>query len=637
MENIDPAEYQKRLDRLAEIYRQIGHHAEQQALHRCPYKNRRDECTAKFGCRYQQRTPDQSLPLCTSDDQLDYRSAWEIDPDSVAQMRQLLQQQNAPESVSPQVSVNLKTGAGKIGLSLFDHADTLNEKLPSSCGRVGTCHECIVEVAAGMDGLSPRTQHEAFLNDDFRLACQAKVINPQADINCRTLRRIPQILTATTSTTQLPVDPCVTRHDDEVHYQGEVIDKYRGRLLGIAIDLGTTTVIVELINLESGAVLATSAIENPQRFGGSDVMNRISYDAGPFTGELHGAIIRTLNSEIEQLCEQASVKRRTIYEIVVVGNATMRELFFGNDVQPIGQRPYKSEIEQAYRQGKLASTAVVELATNLNIRVNPQGRVYGVPLIASHVGGDVAAALVAINLAEQTETVMLVDAGTNTEVVVGNRDHLLVASCPAGPAFEGGLVTHGMPGCQGAIESLKVDGDGFQYQTIGSVTPVGICGSGLIELLAELRRHGRMTPLGVFEDRVQTLDILPAHGITFSRADASHLAQAKAANYCGQVALLREFDIGPSEISCLYLAGGFANYVDVDAACEIGFLAPVPSNRIQKIGNAAAQGARELLLSRRQRLTLESLIRKAKHIELETVPDFFDLFVDGCQFQPMSF
>ena len=159
----------------------------------------------------------------------------------------------------------------------------------------------------------------------------------------------------------------------------------------------------------------------------------------------------------------------------------------------------------------------------------------------------------------------------------------------------------------------------------------------MIDLVAELRRHELMTPLGVFDDRVQQLSLIPEQGITFSRADASHLAQAKAANYCGQIILLRKLGLRPMDIHRLYLAGGFANYVDPSAAVEIGFLAPVPVDRIEKVGNAAAQGARQLLLSQSKRDEIESLIKKVEHVELETMSDFFDMFVDGCQFKPMEF
>jgi uncharacterized 2Fe-2S/4Fe-4S cluster protein (DUF4445 family) len=208
---------------------------------------------------------------------------------------------------------------------------------------------------------------------------------------------------------------------------------------------------------------------------------------------------------------------------------------------------------------------------------------------------------------------------------------MMTASCPAGPAFEGGLIKYGMPGCEGAIESIRWGDDQWHYRTIGGGHPQGICGSGFIDLLAELRRHGQMTPKGVFKDKLFELMIVPEYGITFSREDASNLAQAKAANYCGQLIVLRQFGVNPAEISKLYLAGGFANYVDVTNAIEIGFLAPVPEDRIVKIGNAAVQGAREILLSKRKRQSLESLVKRIEHVELETS---ILGFLWSCQFKP---
>jgi uncharacterized 2Fe-2S/4Fe-4S cluster protein (DUF4445 family) len=285
--------------------------------------------------------------------------------------------------------------------------------------------------------------------------------------------------------------------------------------------------------------------------------------------------------------------------------------------------------------GRRQDTVVVERAARLGIQVHPKARIYGMPLIASHVGADTAADLVAIDMQSQQSVIMLVDIGTNTEVVVGHAGRMITASCPAGPAFEGGAVTFGMPGCDGAIERLSWGKGFFDYTTIGQVPPEGICGSGLIDLLAELRRHGIMTPKGVFADKKYVLDIVPEYGITFSREDASYLAQAKAANFCGQYIVMREFGIEPADIQKLYLAGGFANYIDAVNAVEIGFLAPVPEERIVKIGNASVQGAREILLSKSKRDSILKLLGHIVHVELENTPDFFELFVEGCQFKPM--
>ena len=520
------------------------------------------------------------------------------------------------------------------GKTVFDYADDLKVQVPTSCGRAGICHECVVEISQGMEALSPRGEAESFLRDNYRLACQAWIENPDIDIHFSPLRRRPKILVESQQK-PMELDPLVSREGESVLVDGKPVDRFRGHLYGLAVDLGTTTIVVELVDLETGQSAYISSFENPQRFGGSDVMHRISYDGGPFRGELHKAVMNAVNQEIREMCRRLNFTRQEIYELVIAGNSTMRDLFFKLDVQSIGQRPYKSIIEHEVLSGKRPTTALREEARRLGIQVNPKAMVYGLPLVASHVGADTAADLVAIDMESQHEIVMLVDVGTNTEVVVGHAGRMLTASCPAGPAFEGGLIKYGMTGCDGAIESIRLADGRFEYTTIAGVEPQGLCGSGLIDLLAELRRNGGMTPKGVFANKVYELSIVPERGITFSREDASNLAQAKAANYCGQMIALRKFGINPRDITKLYLAGGFANYVNVRNAIEIGFLAPVPEGRIVKIGNASVQGAKEVLLSRRKRQAVESLVKQIEHVELETTPDFFEVFVEGCQFKPM--
>ena len=520
------------------------------------------------------------------------------------------------------------------GKTIFDYADELAVQVPTSCGRTGVCHECIVEVSRGHEALSAPTEAEAFLRGNYRLACQAVIENSDEDVRFSLLRSQPKILTASLPK-NIALDPMVTREGDNVCYDGEVIDRYHGKTYGLAVDLGTTTVVAELVDLETGEGVYLASFENPQRFGGSDIMHRISYDSGPFRGELHKSIVNTLNHQLKAMCRELGFPRHRIYEIVVVGNSTMRELFFGLDVQSIGQRPYKSQIEHEYLAGERKTTALAEKAHRLGIWSHPQAVVFGAPLIASHVGADMLADLVAVDIESRREVVMVVDVGTNTEVVLGRAGKLMAASCPAGPAFEGGLVTYGMPGVEGAIESLRLSNGQADYSTIGDGEPRGLCGSGLIDLLAELRRGGQMTPKGVFPNKARELDIVPEYGITLSRLDASNLAQAKAANYCGQFIVMRSYGVRPADITKLYLAGGFANYVNVRNAIEIGFLAPVPEDRIVKIGNAAALGAKEMLLSRSKRQSTEKLAQQIEHVELETTPDFFEIFVEACQFKPM--
>lgn len=629
MQKIAKEEYRKRLDKITELFASIVGHADEQAAYRCPYKNRFDQCTAKFGCRNQRKPREKGKSLmCGGDDKLDYRGAWDTEADVGVFIER---DGDYGKGTITHDDTKRKLIAGK---TVFDYADELMVQVPTSCFRTGQCHECIVEIKQGIEALRPRNEAESFLRENYRLACQAVVDNPDVDVQFSPLRRKPRILTLTQEK-PFELKPMVTRQGDTVYYDEEAIDTYRGHLYGLAIDLGTTTVVMDLVNLETGESVSVNSFENPQRFGGSDVMHRISYD-GVFAGELRKAVTNALNHEIAEMGKRLGFVRQEIYEIVVAGNSTMRDIFFKLDVQSIGQKPYKSVIEHAYIAEELNTTSLVEKTRRLGLRANPRARVYGLPLIASHVGADVAADLVAIDMASQKKAVMLVDVGTNTEVVVGHAGRLITASCPAGPAFEGGGIKFGMPGYVGAIESIRWRDGHINYDTIGGIAPQGICGSGLIDLLAELRRHNQMTAKGVFADRKQyDMTVVPDHGITLSREDISNLAQAKAANYCGQFIVLRKFGIDPTEINRLFLAGGFANYVDVHNAVEIGFLAPVRGDRIVKVGNAAVQGAREVLLSRKKRDSIECLVKGIEHVELETTPDFFEVFVEGCQFKPM--
>ena len=521
-----------------------------------------------------------------------------------------------------------------VGSNLFDYADALRVRVPTSCGRTGQCHECIVEVRRGMDALTAKTAAEDFLRGGFRLACQAVVTDPDTSVEFAVQRRQLRILTEGVRR-PVALDPHVRRVGDEVTIGDLPSDVYRGRILGLAADIGTTTVAMNLTDLESGEIVATSSFENPQRFGGSDVMNRISYDGGQFRGELRHTIISAINFEIGELTRQAGAHRRQIYEVVLVGNTTMRDIAFGIDVQPVGVKPYKSVVEQEYTARIRTGTALESNAQAMGLRVFPRAHVYGGPIIGCHVGADVAAGLLAVGMDEQEAPVMLVDVGTNTEVVIGNRHGMVAASCPAGPAFEGGEVTYGMPGYDGAVESVSIRDGRAEVSTIGGAEAQGICGSGLVDLLYELRANGLMNELGAFENGAREFPFAPEQGMGLSRADISALAQAKSANYCGQFITLRRYGLPVEEISRLYLAGGFANYLNVANAIGIGFIANFPTERVARAGNAALEGATIMLLSQELRQRAESLVQRIEHIELETTPDFFDIFVEGCMFKPM--
>ena len=521
-----------------------------------------------------------------------------------------------------------------IGKTVFDYADSMKIRVPTSCGRSGECHECIVEIVSGMDALNPPCDQESFLRDNYRLACQASIVNTQPDVEFKVLRRQPRILThSIRRNTEL--GPLTTRKIDGVYFNNKRIDSYRGAIFGLAIDAGTTTVVMNLIDLETGETIHTASFENPQKFGGSDIMHRISYDGGAFQGELQQVMLSSLNFEIGDMCRTLRIRRRQIYEVVIVGNATMRDILFGIDVQSIGQKPYKSVIQLEFEDGKRDTTALNVKAVDLGLRIFPEGNVYSGPLIGCHVGADVAADLLAIGMDKQEEIVMLVDIGTNTEVVVGNRHRMIAASCPAGPAFEGGEVKYGMPGYDGAIESVQINEDQVLYDTIGNSEAQGICGSGLVDLLAELRRTEKMDQLGVLADGSNEFYFAPDQKMSMSRSDISALAQAKSANYCGQFIVLRKYGVSIDKLAKLYLAGGFANYINVNNAANIGFIANPSEDKIFKAGNASLEGATIMLISKDSRKAIEKMVTEIEHVELETTSDFFEIFVEGCMFKPM--
>ena len=528
----------------------------------------------------------------------------------------------------------------KLNSTIFQCADEVKLRIPTSCGRLGECHECIVEILNGDSNLSKRTEEEMFLKEPFRLACQAKIIIKKEKLSFRPRNRDRKILTDSfLPNTFKPSNSFIISSSGVEKKVKDVNIKlldHESDIYGLAIDVGTTTVAINLVNLLTGEILLTSSYENPQIFGGSDVINRISYDSTKFKGELNKAIISSVNFEIGEMIKPLRIRRRQILEITIVGNTTMRDLFFDLNVETIGVKPYKSSIEFDYLNNKVNSTELKRSAKQMGIRINPKGLVYSPPLIASHIGSDVSAGLISSSFFDNDSNKLFIDIGTNTEVVIGNSKKMSAASCPAGPAFEGGEVTFGMPGYNGAIEKVKWDDEGINFQTIGNTDPLGICGSGLIDLLSEMKKKKYMNSLGQFKNQENELIVDKENNILISRKDVSALAQAKAANVCGQALTIKDYGISINDLDTVYLAGGFASYIDVDNAREIGFILNFPEDKIIKIGNSALNGATHLLLSNQARNKLVKYVKQINHLELETKTEFFDYFVEGCQFKKIN-
>jgi uncharacterized 2Fe-2S/4Fe-4S cluster protein (DUF4445 family) len=524
------------------------------------------------------------------------------------------------------------------GLSLFDYAESLGIRVPTSCHKQGKCKECLVEVTEGMACLSERVPQEAHLKDNFRLSCRCHVVAGSGVVRCHTMRRGNMRIESRFSglplagnERKLQLDPAVTRDGDRILLDGEEIDRTQGPIHGLAMDLGTTTVVMRLLNLESGEVVADASFENPQRFGGSDVLARIQYDTE------HGdkLLQRTLAGYITHALEELPVDPRSIYEMVVVGNSTMRDLFFRLSVYSIGQNPYQSLTELEMAAGRRTTTSLAAAAKRLLLPLHPRARVYGLPIISGHVGADAAACMLAVDMENEERLIAIMDIGTNTELILGNKHKILAASCPAGPAFEGGKISCGMPGLPGAIEKVKINPEGaIHSQVIGGGQPAGICGSGLIDLLSELLRNNRMNALGRFEHGEERIALYAENGrqVYFHESDVNELAQAKGAHVAGLRIVFNAYGIQFDDLDVFYLAGGFGRYLDTGSAKRIGLIPNIEEAKILQIGNAAIQGACVALLSKTKRLALENLVKKVVHCRLETDPAFFDYFVEGCQF-----
>jgi len=525
------------------------------------------------------------------------------------------------------------------GLVLFDAAEKLGIKVPTSCRKQGKCKECLVEVVEGMGGLSAPTPAEKHLKGNFRLSCCTRIESDTGIIRCHTMRRGEMkierhALNLPGEARQLVLDPAVTREGDRILFDGVEIDRSSAPIHGLAMDLGTTTVVLRLMNLETGEVIADSSFENPQRFGGSDVMARIQYDTEDKTKLLQ----RTLAGYLSHAIEELPVDPKTIYELVVAGNSTMRDLFFRLNVHSIGQSPYQSITELEMSEGHRTGTSLTESARRLGLPLHPKARIYGMPIISGHVGADAAACMLAVNLANEDRLVAVMDIGTNTELIVGNKDKIFAASCPAGPAFEGGAISCGMPGLPGAIEKVEIAADGStRFRVIGEQPAEGICGSGLVDLLSELLRTERINSLGRFEhgDRF-TLDTNGDQPIYFTESDINELAQAKGANVAGLLVAFDQYGIRFDDLDVFYLAGGFGRHLNVQSSKRIGLIPNIADSKIIQVGNAAIEGACMALLSCAKRKELENLVRRVTHCRLETHPEFFNFFVDGCQFKPVE-
>ncbi len=317
----------------------------------------------------------------------------------------------------------------------------------------------------------------------------------------------------------------------------------------------------------------------------------------------------------------------------------MRDIFFKQNVYSIGQNPYQSITEIEMNEGNRKTTSLSQSAKKLQIPIHPKARIYGLPIISGHVGADAAACMLAVDIANEDRLVAIMDIGTNTEIILGNKNKILAASCPAGPAFEGGNISCGMPGLSGAIEKIKINQNNtIIYQVIENKIPEGICGSGLIDLLSELLRNGEINDKGRYINNQREFKVFSNNeiDIALNESDINELAQAKGANVAGLHIIFNQYGIKYNDIDRFYLAGGFGRHLNIESSKRIGLIPNIDESKITQVGNASIEGASIALLSVTKRNELEKLVKKVNHCRLETDPLFFDYFVEGCLFNPIE-
>jgi len=426
----------------------------------------------------------------------------------------------------------------------------------------------------------------------------------------------------------------------------EIISVEKGetseKAYGIAVDIGTSKIISYLSNLLNGELVATESMENPQIMHGEDIISRISYASKSDAAlkELQKLVIACLNAIISEVCKKSALSLQHIYEVTVVGNTAMHHIFLGISPKQLGLSPYVPVI----------NAAINEKARNLLLKVNPAANAYVFPIIAGFVGGDAVADIISTGIHESNELSMVLDIGTNTEAIIGDKHGLAACSCASGPAFEGAHIQCGIKAVTGAIEKLQIQPEGYEvnYQTIGDSRPVGLCGSAIIDAVANLLKCRVINKDGKFTDLPLSPRLRKTNGkplfvlvskeegasrdIVFAQKDVEEVQLAKAAIHTGCQILMNRKRVKPSDIKKVYVAGAFGNYINPLNAKIIGMLPDIPTESIEFVGNAAGAGARMALISKKLRNVAASVSRKTEYVELASEPDFQMEFTSAMYF-----
>ena len=586
---------------------------------------------------------------------------------------------------------------------LFDAASWNGIAIDSTCGGHGTCRKCkvrILEGAAPITSLDTRAFTTDELRDGWRLACRVEVVTDlRVDVPALVTRpkaatvgvgrkvilrpavqkRYVELTEPTLSDQRTDLERLLASLDDlelraelavlrtlgrtlragdykvtAVVIDDVLIDVEPGdtteRIFGVAFDLGTTTVVATLLDLTTGAPVGVASMLNKQQPFGADVITRISAimmrpDA---LGEMTRLAHEALDELVGEVCEAGGVERSEVYEVALAGNATMTHIALGIDPEPLGVAPF------------IMSTRLLPevLAAEVGVHVHERARAVIFPAFGAYVGGDILAGLLASGMDRDPRVRLFLDIGTNCELVLGNSDRLLATAAPAGPAFEGAAIRCGMRAAPGAIEVVRLSPDAIELGVIGDVEPMGLCGSGLVDVVAELVELKLIDSSGRFvTDEVAgglapglapRLTMMGAErvfvvhwrgpvgevegSIFLSQRDVRELQFAKAAIATGWRILLEEAGIGPQDVAQVLLAGSFGSYLSPASAVRLGLVPHLPTLRILSAGNVAGEGAKMSLLSMRERAGAMALLEEVEYVELSDRGDFNDRFVDQLAF-----
>ena len=582
------------------------------------------------------------------------------------------------------------------GVTILDAARQAGVELVALCGGEGVCGACRVRLMQGP--LSPHTLTETDnLSDEdlahgYRLACQAQVLGPvRLDIPPESLTT-PQRLQLEGQDASLELAPVVTPLEVEVPQpslddlrsdltrlteavagltpgaltfsrcvladlsvklrahnwrvrlairQNEVVAVLppHSPLYGLAVDVGSTKLAAYLVNLETGHTAAKLGAMNPQIAYGEDVISRITYANEHASGgsTLQARLVETLNQLAADLCAQSNIEIDQIVEAVVVGNTAMHHLFTGLPVRQLGVAPYVPAVSEAMQFP----------AREVGLKFAAGACVYLPPNIAGYVGADHVAMLLGASLIETPQTVIALDIGTNTEISLFHQGRHWSCSCASGPAFEGAHIQFGMRAAPGAIERVRIDDSEVQVYTIGEQPAVGLCGSGILDVVAELLRarlldargvlkgsHPRLRPNGSKTEFV----LVPGEqsgvdrDVKVNRSDINEIQLAKGAIRAGIETLLAVAGIDDQVIDRFVVAGAFGTYLDLESAIRIGLFPDLPPDRFQQVGNAAGSGARRLLVSSRERQVADEIVKQVEYIELAGHLAFTSVYMNALAF-----